>query len=327
MARNIVRAIQSSGLSIYDPLEDRADLFIDHASLEKILDAGLLGLDLNYQLRTRSKVLKSRICEVLGYPAPTSFRKTRPRFPGQNFDTYIQKAHNLQIWNEEVSDSRRYVVIRVDLNGLVSGVRVITGKALAILDRTGTLTHKYQARSQSPVVSSHLVSKHDTANVIEKLIAARSTAFPGFLPIRQIYKKLKLLVGRKLRDPGIDQERNRGWALHNAVCSQLDMVTWVDKGQFPDVFSQLLEIKMQTASTIDLGLDCPDNVEPIADRPDVYHCDVRYAVFYGTIVGPAVRLDHLVPTTGADFFNFFRRFGGRVTNSKLQIRLPIDFFD
>ena len=160
-----------------------------------------------------------------------------------------------------------------------------------------------------------------------KLIATRSPALPGFLPIHTVYQKLSLLVGRKLRDPGVDQERNRGWALHKAVCRQLGLGASADEGQFPDVLDQLLEIKLQTASTIDLGLVSPDSTEPIADRPDVYHCDVRYAVFYGQIVGSAVRLDHLVLATGADFFGFFRRFGGKVTNSKLQIRLPADFFD
>ena len=133
MAKKIVSAIRSSGLLIYDPLDDRPELFIDHRSLERILNTGLKGLNLNYPLRTRSKILKSKICEVLGYPVPTRFKKTQPRFPGQNFDTYVQKANNLQIWNEEVADSRRYVVIRVDSMGIVTGVRVITGKALAIL--------------------------------------------------------------------------------------------------------------------------------------------------------------------------------------------------
>jgi len=72
---------------------------------------------------------------------------------------------------------------------------------------------------------------------------------------------------------------------------------------------------------------CPDSTEVITDLPGFRHCDVRYAVFYGAVIGGKVRLDHLVVTTGADFFTFFRRFGGRVKNSKLQIPLPRGFFD
>ena len=56
-------------------------------------------------------------------------------------------------------------------------------------------------------------------------------------------------------------------------------------------------------------------------------CDVRYAVFHGQQTSGHVRLDHVVLTTGADFFKFFQQFGGKVRNCKLQIPLPADFFD
>ena len=90
---------------------------------------------------------------------------------------------------------------------------------------------------------------------------------------------------------------------------------------------QLVEIKLQTASTIDLGLVCPDSEMPLTEFPGLRHCDVRYAVFYGSPDGTNVRLNYLVLTTGVEFFTFFRRFEGRVTNKKLQIPLPPDFFE
>ena len=99
-----------------------------------------------------------------------------------------------------------------------------------------------------------------------------------------------------------------------------------DTGSFPDVMEQLLEVKLQTAATIDLGLVSPDDATPLEFLPGVRHCDVRYAVYYGTIVGREVRLDHLVLARGADFFSYFQRFEGRVVNAKLQIPLPRDFF-
>ena len=79
--------IAKSGKNIYDSLHDSPDFYLAGGDLEAILRAGLVGLDLNYPLRTRSKVLKSKICEVLGYPVPASFKKSKPRFPGQDFDT------------------------------------------------------------------------------------------------------------------------------------------------------------------------------------------------------------------------------------------------
>src|SRR5438445_7429629 len=110
----IVKAIRRSGLSIYDSLEELPELYLDTESLEALLRKGLAGLNLDFPLRTRSKVLKTKVCEVLGYPTPPSFKRTHPCFPGQNFDTYVQKSNNLQIWNQEVTPSRRYVVIRIE---------------------------------------------------------------------------------------------------------------------------------------------------------------------------------------------------------------------
>ena len=89
---------------------------------------------------------------------------------------------------------------------------------------------------------------------------------------------------------------------------------------------QLLEIKLQTAPTIDLGLISPDDSTSLDFLPRVRHCDVRYGVFYGVVVGQEVRVDHLVLARGADFFTFFQRFEGKVVNAKLQIPLPRDFF-
>ena len=93
--------IRNSGLGIYDCINEENDsLFIPIEELEIIFKNKLIGMNLcGLPLRTRSKVVKQKICEVLGYPIPNSFKKTKPRFPGQNFDVYIQKKDNVQIWN------------------------------------------------------------------------------------------------------------------------------------------------------------------------------------------------------------------------------------
>src|SRR6266540_3196268 len=161
--------LAKSGKSIYDALHDSPEFFLAARDLEAVLRDGLVGLDLNYPLRTRSKVLKSKICEILGYPVPASFRKSKPRFPGQDFDTYVQKSNNLQIWNEEITPTRRYVIIRLDDASKVVGVRVVTGEVLAKLDPTGTLTKKYQAKSREPVTASVLVTLSDAFSVHETI--------------------------------------------------------------------------------------------------------------------------------------------------------------
>lgn len=111
-----VKNISASGLSIYDkiPVGD-PDLWIPTESLEFILDNELKGVSLaGLKLRTRSKHLKARICRALGYPIPQSFKRRKPRFVGQLFDSYGQKSNNLQIWNEDIDLQRRYVIAAIN---------------------------------------------------------------------------------------------------------------------------------------------------------------------------------------------------------------------
>ncbi len=76
MAEPLVSAIRASGLTINDSLQQRLNLFLSDEDLERILNKALRGLVLDQPLRTRSKVLKSNVCEALGYPIPASFKKT-----------------------------------------------------------------------------------------------------------------------------------------------------------------------------------------------------------------------------------------------------------
>lgn len=325
----IVKAISESGLTIYDPVASLG-LRLTVSELEAILNDQLRGLSLDYPLRTRSKVLKARVCEALGYPVPATFRRTRPRFPGQDFDTHVQKSNNLQIWNQEVSPGRRYVLIRVDSSHVVTRVRVVSGTTIARLDTTGTLTTKYQARAKVPPAGSALVSVRDTQVVLSRMRSASRGADAGsepLIPVGDLFKRLVKLCGRAFPDPGTVQERNRGAALHHMVCEAIGDAAYADSGQFPDIRTQLLEVKLQLAPTIDLGLVSPDSVEPIEDMPQFRHCDVRYAVYYADSDGRQVVVRHLVLSTGQDFFTYFQRFGGLVCNAKLQIRLPRGFFD
>lgn len=274
-------AIARSGLSIYDPIEvGDPELWIPSSELEALLDMGLRGFSLKgLALRTRSKVLKERVCKILGYPIPTSFKKSRPRFPGQTFDTFIQKSNNLQVWNDELSPSRRYVIIRVSTDDIIEKVKVVTGDSLAKLDRTGTLTQKYQAKLKIGREVFELISPVDTTNLRPCLqLRERPSSFwhsptenPSqkvLLPIETIFERLVSLVGKSFVDVGPDQERNRGAGLHRLVCQRLGYKNYKDDGRFPDIRNQLLEAKLQTSPTIDLGLVCPDSKETL-DIPQI----------------------------------------------------------
>lgn len=337
-----VENIRASRLTIYDPIEvgDLA-LWIPSPDLEQLLNDGLRGISLaRLPLRTRSKVVKEHVCRVLGYPAPRSFSKSQPRFPGQLFDTYVQKSNNLQVWNEGLSPTRRYVLVRLSAEDVVTKVKVVTGDTLAKLDTTGTLTQKYQARCIPGAAKTELVAAQDTtplrsfvASDVDLKHVATPLSYPAagaLLPIAGLYARLSPLIDATFKDTGCDQERNRGAALHRMVCSALGYVGYQDDGQFPDVRHQLLEVKLQTSPTIDLGLALPSSTEPL-DVPkiaghQVRHCDVRYAIFYARTDGALVTLTNLFLTTGESFFDRFPQFQGKVLNKKLQIPLPGDFF-
>lgn len=326
--------IKNSGLTIYDTVPE--NLYIPNDDLEIILKNGLKNLSTKgLAIRTRSKVVKSKICEILGYPIPKSFLKTQPRFFGQNFDTYIQKSDNLQIWNEEVNPNRRYVLIREE-NDVLTNVVVISGSQLANYDTTGTLTQKYQARLNANNNGGELYSKFDT-DVIKNLVTNEyklptclesPTDLPiieNLLSISALYDILKNLIGLSLKNPGIDQERNRGAYLQEEVSKILGYKTYKDNGQFPDVVNQLLEIKLQTSSTIDLGLITPSSTE-FCDfslmNQRIRHCDIRYAIFDAKIEDENVIIKGLYLSTGEDFFNHFQQFEGKKVNKKNQIPLP-----
>lgn len=335
--------IKQQGLSIYDEIEvGDKDLWLTSTELELVLNDKLSGLNLDgLALRTRSKVVKTKVCEALGYSIPKSFKKTQPRFLGQNFDTYTQKSNNLQVWNEDLDPLRRYVLLQISNDNILEKVKVISGSVLATMDTTGTLTQKYQARLQDVTDEYELVSEADTEYVTKYCSEKQSVNFTDncpsepplngqILPIEEVYEKLQALVGSKFKDPGSDQERNRGAELHKLVCKALGYSSYKDNGQFPDVRGQLLEIKLQTSQTVDLGLVSPDSITPLdmekINSTNIRHCDVRYAIFFAVIENEIVTIKNLIVTTGEDFFSRMPKFEGKGLNKKLQIPLSKDFF-
>jgi hypothetical protein len=231
------------------------------------------------------------------------------------------------------------VLIGVDLGDAIRCVRVVNGDTLAELDTTGTLTQKYQARFVPSGQSAELVSPEDTKRLSVSRVSETARSFSALpttnpdgshlLPIGAVFERLRPLIGRRFADAGHDQERNRGAELHRLVCSALGYGSYADDGRFPDVRHQLLEVKLQTSPTIDLGLVTPDSTELLditqVTGVQVRHCDVRYAVFYAEIHNGEVLLTNLVLTTGEKFFSRFPRFEGKVLNKKLQIPLPRGF--
>lgn len=336
------QAISESGLTIYDDLSSRPELILAIAEVEALVRTHATGANINAPIRTRSKLAKQAVAHALGYPVPASFKRTKPRFPGQNLDVHVQSANNLQIWNTEVEPDQRYVIIRPDKDENIGPVRVLTGDVVAAFDRTGTLTSKFQAKRRAGQTGSKLVSGTDTASLAPWLGTdpATASAQPGYttasppktgsvLPIADVYARLSTIVGTSVTDPGVLQDRLRGEALQATVASSLDAGEYGNFGQWPDIRNQAIEVKLQMSPTVDLGLVLPSSaIEAEYLGGGLQHRDVRYAVFYGEQAGPTeVAITSLVLTTGEDFFNEFQQFRGLTKNQKLQIPLPRNLFE
>lgn len=330
--------ITAKGVSIFDELpqelyfSDQELIYLINLELKNFSVKGLAN-------RTRSKVVKEKIASALGYPIPKSFKKTQPRFYNQNLDSYNQKSNNLQIWNEGINPNRRYLIININSDDIIVGLKIIRGEALAILDKTGTLTQKYQARLNVKE-SKSIVHKSDT-DTLKKHISLRkvdlSKSLPcdiptpeNLLPIETLYKKLKGLIDLEIDYMGEDQERSRGWELHMKICYFLGYENFKEDGKFPDIKHQLLEVKLQTSPTIDLGLFLPNSdvkVDLQDAELDVTAKDIRYAVIHAERAGDIATIKSILLVSGENFFEVFTRFEGKVTNKKLQIPLPSDFYD
>ncbi len=333
------RNIKSSSKSIY---EFDKKLYLNNEVLEELLRNGLQGKSFHgLPLRTRSKAVKSLVCESLGYTIPKSFKRCKPSFPAQDLDIYVQKSNNLQIWNEQIEMDRRYAIVKLSDEDKVVKVKILTGKDIAKYDTTGTITIKYQAILKTNTEITELISVKDT-DYIQNIVSYSNYDVSGYsptdnpalgniLPIEHLFSRLQKLVGRSFLDSGIVQERNRGGELHKLVCKALGYSNFSDNGKFPDILNQLLEVKLQTSPTIDLGAISPNSTDSISPGPiqnlHISPQDIRYAIFYGVTDGATVNLSRFYLTTGKDFYSRFPQMGGNIVNGKLQIPLPNSIFD
>jgi len=328
-------------LSIYDPLlPDREDLLYSREELEAQLCAELVGREVPGENKPKAKVAKQLVAGALGYPVPSSFQHTKPRFPGQDLDVFAQASNNVQVYNQDLDPTRRYVILKLNASARIESVRVVDGETLALLDGDGTITSKFQARRKSGNSGSKLASGLDTeifrefAEPVDEMSAAELGALgpldppqPGrVLSIGALYEQLQALVGTPVKHLPLG-ERTRAQWFHQFVCETLGLRRHADSGQFPDISCQALEVKLQYRQTIDLGLVLPTSKGGSRFLGSgLRHCDVRYLVAYTKQGADGHFISAIVLTTGEDFFEEFDAMGGLGRNDKLQIHLPVDFF-
>lgn len=335
--------IKKSKLTIYDKINvNDPNLWIPTQVLEKTLNDKLVGVKLTdsngkkLANRTRSKKLKELVSKCMGYEIPKSFKKVQPRFTGQNLDIYGQESNNLQIWNEDIDPNRRYALIKIE-NARIIGIKIFTGIQLSALDTTGKLTQKFQARINCNNSASNVLSE-DTKKI--KALSNNKYIKPIGSPISDpdtntlmsincIFDKVKTIIGNKI--PSNLNTRKQGEYIHKLVLKSLGYSCFADNGQFPDITNQLLEIKAQTSSTIDLGLFMPNDSSVIPDINPILGysptiSDTRYLIVCIKSQNNIPIVNNIYLVTGECFFgNTIKPMQGKKINKKIQIPLPKNF--
>lgn len=242
----------------------------------------------------------------------------------------------------------RMVLFFHDLGGTVRVRYVATGAEVASWG-TSTQTTKWQAtitRYSAPVVANKVTVAEGDHPLLAPILAADPAAAmaeisrrdaasstplahtepqPGLvLPLVAIGDALVPLVGATIpitaRGHRVDaQEFER----RIAVALGYTTHATTHGNTFPDLLHQILEVKLQTSPTIDLGRHLPISTDTVAvtvGAETLPPAAARYAVGLVAQAGDSWRVTGIVLTPGANFQQFFSLCEGE--NFKTQLHVP-----
>lgn len=322
--------VRESGLTIYDDCPSL--LRWPTETMEQHLQALLRGLDLALPIRSRALRAKQAVAVALGYPVPATFARVTPRFPAQDLEVIVQKAHNVQLWNAELVAHRRFALIQVDDNDCAVAVKVADGAVLGHLAGSGVTTKRQAFRPTASRTHSLCIGT-DTERFKARfrpipalcVSSGATPPLPGVMAdLGSIYNAVRTLVGQHVDVEGFDQERRRGDRAGALVADALSICGRSETGQFPDLPSQAVEVKLSSSSMIDLGTWSPDDRGPLR-HTTLAPADVRYVVLSAQRRRTQrLTIDAVVVVSGERFFDHFT--AGQTIDRKIQISLPRNFF-
>ncbi len=294
-----------------------------------------------------------------------------PRILLEYIDTYIVttgKQYNLQVWNrnptsnaalieyesgEKLSASEvRYILVRVDPDEhYIRSILILSPEYIETrFGAFGKETTKQQliitAKQRELIVEQNppVLLYKDTpslaplvshqANKPDRQFRDKPVAGELFA-LEILWSKLYVLIGMKL---DIGDTKTRGQALERLVAQLLGYSIVKDElllGGYLDILNQLLEVKVQEASTVDLGRYSPQVREAIPSFPQVTTEDVRYlialvdkntGIITGLVLCPGVKLgDHFAYVATGNYkcqrsipMTFFNRYDGLVVCNPLD---------
>lgn len=244
----------------------------------------------------------------------------------------------------------RIVVVKRNEENIITGFKIVEGEDLEKWDNTGTKTVKWQGfvpdsfRNKGKVYTGgseplfskigeselSLEEKQEQIRIQETESSDKLAEMPPedsslVLTIEELKSILNDLIGIELEDRG---ERLTGQLFEKKVAEKIgyefdEEDLSADRGEFPDLLNQLLEVKFQDSPTIDLGKHLPTDEEKLEfgwNKWGLTNEDIRYVVGLGDEKEDCFELTDIVIISGLDFEEFFGVTAD--TNSKIQMSIP-----
>ena len=279
-----------------------------------------------------------------------------PRLLAELIDTYIittGKSYNLQVWNRFPNSS--LAIIRYNNGEIISpsDIRFILVKIDTINEKIDSIViltpayieNKFGVFGKPTIKNQLLVSEKERI----KIITGDKVDFrPDTLHIASISQKaykvptslaqnfdttdvlsldvIRTVVADKLIGSTLNggDTKTRGQALERKV---LDLLGYGEDsklvGGYPDVPNQLLEVKVQDAQTIDLGLYSPQFKEPIAGVNGCTTEDIRYLIALTNAQSHII--EGIILSSGLRLGDRFSYVSDK--SFKCQRSIPMDFFE
>lgn len=283
-----------------------------------------------------------------------------PKITREFIDTYIVtsgSSYNLQVWNRLPSSSTllikyesgeslkcddvRFVLVRIDpLKDKIASIIVLTSQYIVDhFGKFGKPTVKQQLLISSKVRKKIYESPDKILSFPDSKKLSYFITHDYFPPqsrmveeptIRELYSiaLLKKMVAEKLIGKKLDASstKKRGQALERLVLELLGYAIKENEllyGGFPDIRNQLLEVKVQDSTTVDLGRFSPEKEEFVIEEKNITTFDIRYLIaltdpkteiIEGIILTPGERLGDIFSYVSAESY-------------KCQRAIKMSFFD
>lgn len=283
-----------------------------------------------------------------------------PKITREFIDTYIVTSgtsYNLQVWNRipaaetllikyDSGESLkctdvRFVFVRIDtVNNKIASVIILTPEYIEKnFGKFGKPTIKHQLLISSKVRKEiyerddKILSFPDSKKLSYYIRHDYEPPKSGMVEepdIKHLFSisLLKKMVAEKLIGFKLDAAatKNRGQALEKKVLELLGYEVNEKSllyGAFPDIRNQLLEVKVQDSSTVDLGKFSPEKEEIVIDVSSLTTFDVRYLIaltnpkteiIEGIILSPGEKLGELFSYVSTESY-------------KCQRTIPMAFFE